>query len=523
LTPTLVGALTNRATANASRTEVTPADNAAAVVTAVGTPAPLLEAAGALLVAESFSPPNAAIEPGEVVTVSLALRNVGTRNTSNLVATLVASGGVLSPSMPRNYGALVVGGGSQAQEFSFTAAALTNGQITATLMLTDNGQPVGSVPFVFSLGGAGVFASGAPIIIPFIGAATPYPAVIQVSNLQGVVSRVSVTLSNFTHGFPDDVDILLVGPAGERVVLMSDAGGGVAVNNLTLVLDDAAEAALPDTATLTAGTFRPANHEDQNGPADAWPAPAPAAPHAGELAEFLGTNPNGAWSLFVTDDTGGDAGQIAGGWSLRIETVAPLNDSADLTLVATASTNQIVAGNFLTYLLTVSNKGPDTATSVLLSNAVPSGAKLFNAFQSQGSLINAGGVLFAQLGALDSGAKATLTVIVSPFLSGPLTNVGAASLAETDYALANNRAAVLVDVLPAPQPVLGPVTGVGTNGTFDIAVSGQPGLSYAIEASTNLVDWVAISTNVPSGGRITFTDTNAAAIPERFYRARQLP
>jgi uncharacterized repeat protein (TIGR01451 family) len=430
---------------------------------------------------------------------------------------------VLNPSGPQNYGALAVGGGTLARDFTFTAAALTNGQITATLSLADNGQPVGTVPFTFSLGGAGEFSSTAPIIIPVTGAATPYPAVIAVSNLQGVVSRVTVTLSNLTHGFGDDIDALLVGPSGERVVLLSDAGGGHAISGVTLVLADEAAAALPDALPLSSGTFRPSDYPGQNEALDVWPAPAPAAPYAPALAEFLGTDPNGAWSLFITDDTGGDGGQVAGGWSLRIETVAPLNDSADLTLTGRASTNEIVAGEFLTLTLTLTNKGPDTATSVLVSNAVPDGSRLVSAFQSQGSLLNANGELFAQLGSVSSGSAATLTLVVSPFRSGPLTNHAAASSAQTDYSLANNRSTLFVNVLPAPQPVLGPVTGITTNNTFEFAISGQPGLSYVVEVSTNLVDWVPLSTNFPVSGKITIIDPDAATIPERFYRARQSP
>jgi hypothetical protein len=33
---------------------------------------------------------------------------------------------------------------------------------------------------------------------------------------------------------------------------------------------------------------------------------------------FLGTDPNGTWSLFIRDDTGGDAGSLLG-WSISIE------------------------------------------------------------------------------------------------------------------------------------------------------------------------------------------------------------
>jgi hypothetical protein len=63
------------------------------------------------------------------------------------------------------------------------------------------------------------------------------------------------------------------------------------------------------------GIYQPADYL----PTETFPAPAPSTVTATNLQPFLGTNPNGRWSLFVRDDTAGDAGFIAGGWSLHIE------------------------------------------------------------------------------------------------------------------------------------------------------------------------------------------------------------
>ena len=35
---------------------------------------------------------------------------------------------------------------------------------------------------------------------------------------------------------------------------------------------------------------------------------------------FAGTDPNGAWSLYIMDDAGGDDGVITGGWSIAVTT-----------------------------------------------------------------------------------------------------------------------------------------------------------------------------------------------------------
>jgi subtilisin-like proprotein convertase family protein len=49
-----------------------------------------------------------------------------------------------------------------------------------------------------------------------------------------------------------------------------------------------------------------------------FPSPAPPGPYGTSLAGFNGTNPNGAWSLYVVDNFEVDTGSIAGGWNLDV-------------------------------------------------------------------------------------------------------------------------------------------------------------------------------------------------------------
>src|SRR5256884_2139152 len=134
----------------------------------------------------------------------------------------------------------------------------------------------------------------------------------------GTISQVTVTLRNLSHTFTRDIDVLLVGPTGQAVILMSDAGSGGA-NNVTLTLSDAAAAALPQSG-LVSGTFRPANYVDASLGGDNFPNPAPPGPYGATLSAFNGTGANGTWSLYLFDDGPGDQGSFAGGWSLTITT-----------------------------------------------------------------------------------------------------------------------------------------------------------------------------------------------------------
>lgn len=59
-----------------------------------------------------------------------------------------------------------------------------------------------------------------------------------VSEMPGATSRVVVKLKDLSHTYPDDLDILLVGPGGQKVLLMSDAGGISPNNTWQLFLRD---------------------------------------------------------------------------------------------------------------------------------------------------------------------------------------------------------------------------------------------------------------------------------------------
>jgi subtilisin-like proprotein convertase family protein len=164
------------------------------------------------------------------------------------------------------------------------------------------------------------FSNGSPIAIPADGSrpAAPYPSTIDVRGLKrGKIFDVNVTLHQLSHAYPDDIDVLLVAPNGRNQLIMSDAGGGTPITNITLTLDDEAAPALPDNGPLQSGSYWPNNYEFE---ADPFAPPAPAPPTSGSfaLSTFNGSKPNGTWQLFIVDDTDRDVGELRGGWSLQI-------------------------------------------------------------------------------------------------------------------------------------------------------------------------------------------------------------
>jgi hypothetical protein len=60
-----------------------------------------------------------------------------------------------------------------------------------------------------------------------------------------------------------------------------------------------------------------------------------------------------------------------------------------------------------------------------------------------------------------------------------------------------------------------------SGGMFQLGLSGAAGNRYVLQASTNLVDWTPIATNMATTNLFTLMDSNAAAFPSRFYRVLQ--
>lgn len=166
------------------------------------------------------------------------------------------------------------------------------------------------------------------------GVASLYPSNINVAGMGTSITNLTVKLTNVNHAFPPDFDVLLVGPGGQSLVLQSDAGSATAAVNRSYTFDDAATVQLPNSGGLPNNTtVKPTNYQGNDGTSDLFPAPAPAGPYGnpGPQASgaatlngtFGGTNPNGVWSLYVTDDEFLDTGQITGGWTLNITATTP--------------------------------------------------------------------------------------------------------------------------------------------------------------------------------------------------------
>ena len=222
------------------------------------------------------------------------------------------------------------------------------------------------------------FSNPANITIPDSGIATPYPSNLTVPAVAGTVQKVTATLTGLTHTFPSDVDILLVGPGGQKVILMSDVGGGGDVSNLTLTFDDSGPPL--GTGTLISGTFKPTDVDS----GETWTAPAPTGPYGTLLSVFNGLDPTGTWKLYVLDDAGEDLGSISGGWSLTFTVPGPTGD-----YTATSGTLLFTAGQVNKPLaITVHGDTTSEANETFFVNLTNPIGAIINDAQGLGTILN---------------------------------------------------------------------------------------------------------------------------------------
>ena len=113
----------------------------------------VVNAGAASITAESCGTPNGVPDPGETLSVTLPLTNTGDIPTTNLTATLQATGGVVASST-QNYGVLAPGGAAVTRTFTFTVdpATVCGSNITLTFVVNDGATSYPNITRTFATG-----------------------------------------------------------------------------------------------------------------------------------------------------------------------------------------------------------------------------------------------------------------------------------------------------------------------------------------------------------------------------------
>src|SRR5262249_28884759 len=113
--------------------------------------------------------------------------------------------------------------------------------------------------------------------------------------------------------------------------------------------------------------------------------------------------------------------------------------STDLAISQTDAPDPATVGQPLTYTITITNNGPDPATSVVMTDTLPAGATFVSATASQGNCMGTTTVVCA-VGSLASAASAMVAIVVTPTQAGNISNVASIVGHEADPRSGNNTA-----------------------------------------------------------------------------------
>ncbi|HBL25540.1 MAG TPA: hypothetical protein DD490_01760, partial [Acidobacteria bacterium] len=372
---------------------------------------------------------------------------------------------------------------------------------TWTITISDDLAGDGGSLDSWSLGVTTFASAPTATVVPTVTQSTPTaiptgPAVVTstvvVSGAGTSILDVDLTTA-ITHTFAADLDITLTSPAGTAVTLTTDNGAGNDnVFNGTVWDDDANPGGtvpyttnnglVTDQAYVNLTTATPLVPEEAFG-------------------AFVGEDPNGTWTITISDDLAGDGGSLDS-WSLNIDTFTCA--SSDLSVTKTDGVASATPGGTTTYTIVVSNAGPSPANPATLADTFPAACSSvsYTSVAAGGATGNtaagAGNINDTALN-LPAGSSVTYTAICSigAGATGTLDNTATASSGTPDPVPGNNSATDSDTLTP----------GVDLSLTKALTTLGS------IPVGSNAVFALTATNNGPSNATgVTVTDTLPAGL-----------
>lgn len=169
------------------------------------------------------------------------------------------------------------------------------------------------------------------------------------------------------------------------------------------------------------------------------------------------------------------------GWSTRIGTfIVPGCDlpEADVTLSKTDAPDPVGVGQTLTYTLRIENKGPISATQVILTDTLPASVLFASASATQGSCLETSGTVVCDVGVMLVTDVVSASIVVTPTVSQVITNTAEVAsfnfdpVPDDNLATASTSVKNLTDLALDKGDAPDPVT-AGDALTYTLSVSNQ--------------------------------------------------
>ena len=439
-------------------------------------PFPLLTNVSATIIQEGCSPGNKALDPGETVTVSFVLKNVGGVKTTNLVATLVGDDSVRWPGVAQNYGALT-SGGAASRNFTFTANGTCGAGIAATLLLQDGTADLGKIVFNFNLGTPiivltqnfdSVVAPALPAgwstmasngVSPWVTSTTwhdsPANAVFADEPVSpGVEDLISPAIPiasasaqiSFRQFYNTEADPAVASEAYDGGLLEIQIGTNDFVE-LTAAGGSFVAGGYDHTITTQTNSDNPFKGRQvwggNSGGFTTTTATLPAIA-AGQTVRFR-------WRFAV------DTENFFGGFGWYIDSVSVrdgadcCNPVADLAVLGSVSPEPVPPGQPLSYSVSVTNLGPGSAYGVMVTNVLPQGVA-FGSGSAGCTFTN--GLVLCDAGTLPAGAATNYSFSVSTTSLNSITNLIAVWAFTPDSNQSNNQLMAVSSVAGSGSPIV---------------------------------------------------------------------
>jgi uncharacterized repeat protein (TIGR01451 family) len=195
---------------------------------------------------------------------------------------------------------------------------------------------------------------------------------------------------------------------------------------------------------------------------------------------------------------------------------------ADLSTSITVSSGEVAVGEPFTYNIIVQHSGECAATGVRLVDALPSGVTFVSASTTYGQWRHEDGRVTFDLGYVPSAQRIEMSIVAQAIRTGGFTNSATVMLLGDEVDPFNNTTdpAAIVNVSGGSRVSLQLLS--VTLGQPRLQVTAEPGQTYVIERSTDLVTWVRLhSDRIGVNGTFIFDDVLAGGEKYRFYRAKR--
>jgi uncharacterized repeat protein (TIGR01451 family) len=163
--------------------------------------------------------------------------------------------------------------------------------------------------------------------------------------------------------------------------------------------------------------------------------------NAGNVSSVVFQAQAGVEYEIAVDGFNGAAGDIALSWNLNTSA------NADLSVTGSSAPTSVVQGDNITYTLNIHNAGPQAATNVVLTNALPAATTLVS---SSVACSQNGASLTCALGNILSAGSTSMSVTVKTSASTPSSIANTASVTSevADLNTANNSVSISTTVTP---------------------------------------------------------------------------